>query len=67
MNFVGVFFIIFLKFISVEVILIGSVVSIVGFKFKMLVIWFNLEDDVVRVDVICVLIVFYNNIYNIII
>lgn len=67
MNFVGVFFIIFLKFISVEVILIGSVVSIVGFKFKMLIIWFNLEDDVVRVDVICVLIVFYNNIYNIII
>lgn len=66
MNFVGVFLITSLKPISVEVILTGSAVSIAGSKFKMLVIWLNLEDDAVRVDVICVLTVLYNNTYNII-
>lgn len=39
-----------LKFISVEVILVGDVISIAGSRFKMLIVWLNLEEGIRRTD-----------------
>ena len=39
-----------LKFISVEVVLVGDVISIAESRFKMLVVWLNLEESIRRTD-----------------
>ena len=39
-----------LKFISVEVILVGDVISIAGYRFQMLIVWLNLEEGIRRID-----------------
>ena len=39
-----------LKFISVEVILVGDVISIAGSRFQMLIVWLNLEEGIRRID-----------------
>lgn len=50
MNFIGVFLKTSLKFISVEVILVGGAVSIAGSRFNMLITWLNLEGSTRQVD-----------------
>lgn len=50
MTFIRVFHTTSLKFISVEVILVGDVISIAGSRFKMLVVWLNLEESIRRID-----------------
>lgn len=50
MNFIGVFLKTSLKFISVEVILVGGAVSIAGSRFNMLITWLNLEGGTRQVD-----------------
>ena len=50
MTFIRVFHTTSLKFISVEVILVGNVISIAGSRFKMLVVWLNLEESIRRID-----------------
>lgn len=43
-----------LKPISIEVILRGGAISISGSRFKMLIIWLNLEKVIRKVEVLCV-------------
>ena len=50
MTFIRVFHTTSLKFISVEVILVGDIISIAGSRFKMLVVWLNLEESIRRID-----------------
>lgn len=50
MTFIRVFHTTSLKFISVEVILVGDVISIAGSRFKMLIVWLNLEESIRRID-----------------
>ena len=51
LNFTGVFLTTSLKFISVEVILVGGGISIARSRLKMLIVWLNLEEGVRRVDI----------------
>ena len=50
MTFIRVFRTTSLKFISVEVVLVGDVISIAESRFKMLVVWLNLEESIRRTD-----------------
>lgn len=47
----------FLMPVSVEVIPVGGAISIAGSRFKIAIIWLNLEEGLRRVDVPCVLII----------
>lgn len=51
MTFTGVLLTTSLKFISVEVILVGGVISIAGSRFEILIVWLNLEEGIRRVDI----------------
>ena len=50
MTFIRVFRTTSLKFISVEVVLVGDVISIAESRFEMLVVWLNLEESIRRTD-----------------
>ena len=50
MTFIRVFHTTSLKFISVEVILVGDVIGIAGSRFQMLIVWLNLEEGIRRID-----------------
>lgn len=51
MTFTGVLLTTSLKFISVEVILVGGVISIAGSRFEILIVWLNLEEGIRRVAI----------------
>lgn len=50
-----------LKPISIEVILRSGAISISGSRFKMLIIWLNLEEVIRRVEVLCVRTILHNS------